>query len=53
MNDGDTLAVDVAVFRQTYNTLRPHQALADRTPREAYLAMTMPMPQQRDDRSCR
>ena len=29
--DGDALAVEVALFRQTYNTLRPHQALADRT----------------------
>lgn len=36
--DGDALAVEVALFRQTYNTLRPHQALADRTPRDAYLA---------------
>ncbi|MGH3462144.1 MAG: integrase core domain-containing protein [Kribbellaceae bacterium] len=53
ITDGDALAVGVAVFRQTYNTLRPHQALADRTPREAYLAMTMPTPQQRDVRSCR
>jgi putative transposase len=38
ITDGDALAVEVAVFRQTYNTRRPHQALADRTPRDAYLA---------------
>jgi transposase InsO family protein len=38
VTDGDALAVEVAVFRQTYNTRRPHQALADRTPRDAYIA---------------
>ena len=36
IGDGDGLAVEVAVFRQTYNTLRPHQALGDRTPRQVY-----------------
>jgi len=35
INDGDALAVEV---RQIYNTIRPHQSLADRTPRDAYLA---------------
>jgi putative transposase len=39
ITDGDALAVAVALFRQTYNTVRPHQALADRTPRDAYLAL--------------
>jgi putative transposase len=38
INDGDALAVEVNWFRQIYNTIRPHQALADRTPRDAYLA---------------
>lgn len=36
IDDGDALAVEVALFRQTYNTLRPHQALGDRTPCAAY-----------------
>jgi putative transposase len=31
--DGDALAVKTNLFRQTYNTIRPHQALGDRTPR--------------------
>jgi hypothetical protein len=30
---------DVNLFRHTYNTLRPHQALDERTPRAAYLAV--------------
>ena len=38
INDGDALAVEVNRFRQIYNTIRPHQALHDRTPRDAYLA---------------
>jgi putative transposase len=38
INDGDALAVEVARFRQIYNTIRPHQAIGDRTPRDAYLA---------------
>jgi putative transposase len=38
ITDGDALAVELAAFRQTYNSRRPHQALADRTPRDAYLA---------------
>jgi putative transposase len=38
ITDGDALAVEVALFRQTYNTVRPHQALAHRAPRAAYLA---------------
>ena len=38
INDGDALAVEVNWFRQIYNTIRPHQALGDRTPRDAHLA---------------
>jgi putative transposase len=38
INDGDALAVEVNRFRQIDNTIRPHQALHDRTPRDAYLA---------------
>jgi transposase InsO family protein len=38
INDGDALAVEVNWFRQIYNTIRPHQAISDRTPRDAYLA---------------
>jgi putative transposase len=38
INDGDALAVEVNRFRQIYNTIRPHQALHDHTPRDAYLA---------------
>ncbi len=30
---------EVNLFRHTYNTLRPHQALDERTPRAAYLAV--------------
>jgi putative transposase len=39
IGDGNALAVDVNLFRHTYNTLRPHQALDERTPRAAYLAV--------------
>jgi putative transposase len=35
--DGDALAVEINWFRYVYNTIRPHQALGDRTPRQAYL----------------
>ena len=35
INDGDALAVEVNRFRQIYNTIRPHQALHDRTARDA------------------
>lgn len=38
IGDGNALAVEVNCFRHTYNTLRPHQALGDRTPRQTYLA---------------
>jgi putative transposase len=37
IDDGDALAMEVARFRQIYNTIRPHQALGDQTPRHAYL----------------
>jgi transposase InsO family protein len=37
INDGDAFAVDVARFCQIYNTIRPYQALDDRTAREAHL----------------
>ena len=32
IGDGNALAVEVNCLRHTYNTLRPHQALGDRTP---------------------
>lgn len=35
--DGDALDMEVHRFRIIYNTIRPHQALADRTPEQAYL----------------
>jgi len=38
IGDSGALAVEVGRFRQIYNTIRPHQAIADRTPRDAYLA---------------
>lgn len=37
IGDGDALAVEVALFTHTYNRIRPHQALGDRTPLRAYL----------------
>jgi putative transposase len=39
IGDGNALAVEVNLFRHTYNTLRPHQALDEPTPRAAYLAV--------------
>jgi transposase InsO family protein len=36
--DGDALAVEINRYRQIYNTIRPHQTIGDRTPRQAYLA---------------
>lgn len=35
INDGDALAVEINWFRDIYNTIRPHQALHDRIPRDA------------------
>jgi putative transposase len=37
IGDGNALAVEINCFRHTYNTLRPHQALNDWTPRHVYL----------------
>lgn len=34
---GGALAVEAARFRDIHNRVRPHQALGDRTPRQAYL----------------
>jgi transposase InsO family protein len=34
--DGDSLDMEVHRFRLIYNTVRPHQALDDRTPSVAY-----------------
>lgn len=41
IGDGNALAVEVNLFRHTYNTLRPHQALGDRTPQHAYLTQAI------------
>jgi hypothetical protein len=38
IGDGDALAVEVHRFRLLYNTIRPHQVLADRTPAQVYTA---------------
>jgi putative transposase len=38
IDDADALAVEINRFRQIYNTIRPHQALGDRTPRTAFQA---------------
>jgi Integrase core domain len=38
IGDGDALAVEINRYRHMYNTIRPRRALADRTPRSAYLA---------------
>ena len=37
IDDGGALAMETARFRDIYNCIRPHQALDDRTPRQAYL----------------
>ena len=37
IGDGDALDMETHRFRITYNTIRPHQALNDRTPYQAYL----------------
>ncbi|MGH3327182.1 MAG: hypothetical protein ACRDPT_05170 [Streptomycetales bacterium] len=39
IGDGNALVVEVNLFRHTYNSLRPYQALHERTPRAAYLAV--------------
>ena len=40
IGDGNALAVELGLFRRIYNTLRPHQALVDRTPGRAYVTGT-------------
>jgi putative transposase len=37
IDDGGALAMETARYRQIYNTIRPHQTLGDRTPRQAYV----------------
>jgi putative transposase len=37
IDDGDALAVEVNRFRQIHSTIRPHQAIGDCRPRDAYL----------------
>jgi len=37
IDDGGALAMETARFRDICNRIRPHQALDDRTPRQAYL----------------
>ena len=37
ITDGDALAMELQRFRQIYNKIRPHQALGDHAPRQAYL----------------
>src|SRR6266508_2997213 len=38
IGDGDALAMETHRYRHIYNTIRPHQALGDRVPLQAYLA---------------
>ncbi|WP_396836806.1 hypothetical protein [Mycobacterium sp. ITM-2016-00318] len=38
IGDGDAFDMEAHRFRIIYNTIRPHQALDDRTPQAAYLA---------------
>ncbi|WP_418001500.1 transposase [Mycobacterium sp. PDNC021] len=42
IGDGDALDMEAHHFRTIYNTIRPHQALDDRTPKQAYLNSTNP-----------
>jgi transposase InsO family protein len=37
IGDGDALDMETHRYRIIYNTIRPHQTLADRTPKQAYL----------------
>jgi putative transposase len=37
IGDGDALDMEAHRYRLIYNTIRPHQALTDRTPHQAYL----------------
>lgn len=43
IGDGDALDMEAHHFRIIYNTIRPHQALGDRTPKQAY--RNLPDPQ--------
>jgi transposase InsO family protein len=38
IDDEATFTLEINLFRQIYNTIRPHQALGDSTPRSVYLA---------------
>ena len=38
--DGDALDMEAHRFHIIYNTIRPHQTLADHTPKQAYLEHT-------------
>jgi putative transposase len=40
IGDGDALDMETHRFRIIYNTIRPHQTLADHTPKQAYLEHT-------------
>lgn len=42
ITDADALAVEINLFRDIYNQIRPHQAIGDRTPRAAYLCPPEP-----------
>lgn len=42
IGDGDALDMEVHRFRIIYNTIRPHQALDYRTPKQAYLHQPAP-----------
>jgi putative transposase len=39
ITDCDALSVEVSWFRQIYNTIRPHQVLRDRTPKQVYFRL--------------
>jgi putative transposase len=42
IGDGDALDMETHRFRIIYNTIPPHQALGDRTPKQAYLTENHP-----------
>lgn len=42
IGDGDALGMEVHRYRIIYNTIRPHQALDDQTPKQAYLNQPIP-----------
>jgi putative transposase len=49
IGDGDALAVEINRFRHIYNTIRPHQALGDRTPLQAYRTKSAAIASNRTD----